>query len=66
LYYVNDPNFFNTVIKIEEPPYEFKLNLFINSFKNDSETNQEQMESHIKDICKLMKDKLEEFDAKSI
>jgi len=33
---VNDPSFFHTVIRLEEPPYEFKINIFANSLKNDN------------------------------
>ena len=41
-YYLNDPEFFQAVIKKEEPPFEFKIHLFLdNPNKEESPSNQE-------------------------
>ena len=33
LYYLNDPMFYSNVIRKEEPPYEFKMHLFLDQKK---------------------------------
>ena len=35
LYYLNDPQFYEVVIRKEEPPYDFKIHLFLDNNRGD-------------------------------
>jgi hypothetical protein len=56
LYYINDDQFYQTVIKKEEPPYEFKIHLFL---ENDKEKS-------VREITTIVQSKLQEFDARDV
>lgn len=58
MYYVNDPLFYEVVIKKEEPPYEFKIHLFLDNL-SDKDVS-------IRDITCTVMDKLESFKASQI
>lgn len=58
LYYLNDPQFYQVVIKKEEPPYEFKIHLFLD--------NHSEKDVSIRDITLIVMDKITDFKATQI
>ena len=56
MYYINDDQFYQTVIKKEEPPYEFKIHLFLEQEKDRS----------TREITTIMLSKLRDYEAKDV
>lgn len=60
LYYIDDPQFYRIVIRREEPPYEFKIHMFLDK-------KGEQLDRSAEDeLVKKLSEKLETFGAKNI
>ena len=58
LWYVNDPQFYELVIRKEEPPYEFKIHLFL------TRTDENKMSP--REITLAVMQKLTEYGAQNV
>jgi len=57
--YQNDTKFYKTVISKEEPPFEFKIHLFLDDSRNEEGLS-------VRDITTKMMQKLDSFEAKNV
>ena len=42
-HFVNDPFFYNQVIRLEEPPYDFKIHLFLDKPRDADSSSQHKL-----------------------
>ena len=56
-YYLNDPQFYTAVIRKEEPPYEFKIHIFLDK-NEDGEEEYDTSKSTTRALTLTLLDKL--------